>query len=69
MKAYAEAIATYERVGQIYSVQGFSLKALAVYKQVRELIEKHVPELEGRYGHIRQKLAQIRAELGLTSDD
>jgi tetratricopeptide (TPR) repeat protein len=68
MEAYAEAIATYDRVGQFYSAQGFSLKAIAVYKQIRELIKKHVPQLEDRYGHIVPKLAQIYNELGLTSD-
>lgn len=68
MEAYAEAIATYDRVGQFYSAQGFSLKAIAVYKQIRELIKKHVPQLEDRYGHLVPKLAAIYAELGLTSD-
>jgi tetratricopeptide (TPR) repeat protein len=68
MEAYAEAIATYDRVGQFYSQQGFALKAIAVYKQIRELIKKHVPQLEDRYGHIVPKLAQIYTELGLTSD-
>jgi tetratricopeptide (TPR) repeat protein len=68
MEAYAEAIATYDRVGQFYSAQGFALKAIAVYKQIRELIKKHVPQLEDRYGHIVPKLAQIYTELGLTSD-
>ena len=68
MEAYAEAIATYDRVGQFYSAQGFALKAIAVYKQIRELIKKHVPHLEDRYGHILPKLAGIYAELGLTTD-
>jgi tetratricopeptide (TPR) repeat protein len=68
MEAYAEAIATYDRVGQFYSSQGFALKAIAVYKQIRELIKKHVPQLEDRYGHIVPKLASIYTELGLTSD-
>ncbi len=68
MEAYAEAIATYDRVGQFYSAQGFALKAIAVYKQIRELIKKHVPHLEDRYGHIVPKLATIYTELGLTSD-
>jgi len=68
LQAYPEAIATYDRVGQFYSAQGFSLKAIAVYKQIRELIKKHVPQLEDRYGHIVPKLAQIYNELGLTSD-
>src|SRR3954452_12801716 len=68
MDAYAEAIATYDRVGQFYSSQGFALKAIAVYKQIRELIRKHVPHLEDRYGHILPKLATIYTELGLTTD-
>ena len=68
MEAYAEAIATYDRVGQFYSAQGFALKAIAVYKQIRELIRKHVPQLEDRYGHIVPKLATIYTQLGLTSD-
>lgn len=68
MDAYAEAIATYDRVGQFYAAQGFALKAIAVYKQIRELIKKHVPQLEDRYGHIVPKLATIYTELGLTSD-
>jgi len=42
----------YERVGQFYSLQGFALKAIAVYKQIREIINKHAPHLEDRFGHI-----------------
>ncbi|MEI9953917.1 MAG: hypothetical protein WDO74_34300 [Pseudomonadota bacterium] len=63
-----EAIATYDRVGQYYSSQGFALKAIAVYKQIRELIKKHAPDLADRYGHIVPKLAEIYTQLGLTSD-
>jgi tetratricopeptide (TPR) repeat protein len=68
MEAYPEAIATYDRVGQYYASQGFALKAIAVYKQIRELIRKHVPQLADRYGHIVPKLAEIYSQLGLTSD-
>lgn len=68
MQMYAEAIATYDRVGQYYSQQGFALKAIAVYKQIRELVQKHVPQLADRYGHIVPKLAEIYTQLGLTSD-
>ena len=57
LSAYPEAIATYDRVGQFYASQGFALKAIAVYKQIRELIKKHAPEL-----------ADIYTQLGLTSD-
>jgi tetratricopeptide (TPR) repeat protein len=68
LQAYPEAIATYDRVGQYYSAQGFALKAIAVYKQIRELIKKHAPDLADRYGHIVPKLAEIYTQLGLTSD-
>ena len=39
MEGYAAAVATYERVGKFYAQQGFSLKAIAVYKQIREIID------------------------------
>ncbi len=68
MQAYAEAIATYDRVGHYYAEQGFALKAIAVYKQIRELIRKHAPQLADRYGHIVPRLADIYTQLGLTSD-
>jgi len=68
MQAYAEAIATYDRVGQYYAAKGFALKAIAVYKQIRELIRKHAPDLADRYAHIVPKLAEIYTQLGLTSD-
>jgi tetratricopeptide (TPR) repeat protein len=68
MEAHADAIATYERVGKYYAAQGFALKAIAVYKQIREIIQKHVPEIADRYGHITPQLAELYAQLGLVSD-
>jgi tetratricopeptide (TPR) repeat protein len=68
MEEYAGAIATYERVGRFYASQGFLLKAIAVYKQIREIIAKHVPDLEERYSHVTPKLAELYHQLGLTSD-
>ncbi len=68
MEAYADAIGTYERVGRFYSSQGFSLKAIAVYKQIREILGRHVPQLEDKYAHITPKLAELYQTLGLTSD-
>src|SRR5258708_3221336 len=68
MELYGDAIVTYERVGKFYASQGFALKAIAVYKQIREIIAKHVPQLEERYGHITPKLAELYQQLGLTSD-
>ncbi len=66
--AYAEAIATYDRVALYYAGRGFSLKAVAVLKQIGELIERHAPQLADQYSHVSPKLAQIYAELGLTND-
>lgn len=68
LEDYAGAIATYDQVAQFYTAQGFQLKAIAVFQQVRELIKKHAPELSPRYSHITPRLADIYAQLGLTSD-
>ncbi|APR85806.1 TPR domain protein [Minicystis rosea] len=68
MGQYADAVLTYERVGQFYSSQAFHLKAIAVYKQIREIINKHAPQLEDRFGHIVPRLAETYQQLGLTSD-
>src|SRR5262245_31206016 len=68
MGAHAEAIATYDRVALHYAGKGFSLKAVAVLKQIGELIERHAPQLADQYGHVLPKLAQIYGELGLVND-
>lgn len=68
LENYPEAVATYERVARQYAEQGFSLKAIAVYKQIREIIDKHVPFLGDRYSHISPTLAELYTKLGLISD-
>jgi tetratricopeptide (TPR) repeat protein len=68
MEAHADAVATYDRVGKYYAAQGFALKAIAVYKQIREIIQRQVPEIAERYGHITLQLAQLYEQLGITSD-
>jgi len=68
MGAYADAIATYERVGRHYVALGFFVKAVWVYKQIGEILTKHVPHLEQHYAHIGPKLAELYQNLGLTSD-
>lgn len=65
---HEKAIAVYERVGKYYAAQGFALKAIAVFKQIREIVARHVPQLEERYAHITPKLAELYQQLGLTSD-
>lgn len=68
MQAFADALATYDRVGQLYESQGFSVKAVAVYKQIRDHIQKRAPELADRFAHITPRLAHIYTQLQLTSD-
>jgi tetratricopeptide (TPR) repeat protein len=65
---YPEAVATYERVAQFYSVQGHVVKAIAVYKNIRDTIRKHAPHLEDRFSYIVPRLAEHYLQLGLTSD-
>jgi len=65
---YPDAITTYETVGQFYLQQKALPKALAVYKQIREIIRKHVPHLEDRFGHVVPKLAEIYSQLGYMGD-
>ncbi|MFO0593428.1 MAG: tetratricopeptide repeat protein [Polyangiaceae bacterium] len=65
---YPDAITTYETVGQFYLQQKALPKALAVYKQIREIIKKHVPHLEDRFGHVVPKLAEIYTQLGYMGD-
>ncbi len=68
MELSADAMQTYDRVAQLYEAQGFAVKALAVYKQIREHIQKRSPELADRFAHITQHLARIYTQLGLKSD-
>lgn len=68
LSAYPQAIATYDRVALYYAGRGFSLKAVAVLKQIRELIDRYAPQLAEQYSHVSPKLAQIYAELGLVND-
>jgi tetratricopeptide (TPR) repeat protein len=65
---YPDAITTYETVGQFYLQQKALPKALAVYKQIREIVKKHVPHLEDRFGHVVPKLAEIYTQLGYMGD-
>ncbi|MCC6644195.1 MAG: tetratricopeptide repeat protein [Polyangiaceae bacterium] len=68
MEAYQAAIETYERVGGLYVQQGFAVKAVAVYKQVRDIIARHFPQGEERFAHILPKLAEIHQQMGMKSD-
>lgn len=65
---YPAAIKTYDEVASYYSDQGFALKAVAVYKQIRELIAQHVPVLADDYAHVIERLVANYGELGLVND-
>ena len=65
---FAGAVQTYDRVATYYASQGFQLKAIAVFKQIREIIRKHAPQLSARYSHVTPRLADIYAELNLVTD-
>lgn len=68
MQSFADAMSTYDRVGQLYESQGFAVKAVAVYKQIREHIQKRSPDLGERFAHVTPRLARIYVQLQLTSD-
>lgn len=68
MQSFADAMSTYDRVAQLYEAQGFAVKAVAVYKQIRDHIQKRSPDLADRFAHVVPRLAQIYAKLQLTSD-
>ncbi len=65
---FAGAIHTYDRAGEHYAGQGASLKAIAVYKQVRELIHQHEPSLIDQYAHVVDRLTELYLTLGLVND-
>jgi len=68
MRAYEAAVTTYEQVASYYAAQGFSAKATAIYKQIRSLIQQHLPETKGHYGPVVDKLVQLYLEAGLKGD-
>lgn len=68
MRAYDAAVSTYEQVAAYYASQGFSAKAMAIYKQIRGLIQQHLPESKGHYGPVVDKLASLYVEAGLKGD-
>jgi pilus assembly protein FimV len=65
------AIETYDYAAFQYASQGHGLKAVAVYKQVRELVlvqEQHAPGWADRYQHVVERLCALYLELGLAND-
>lgn len=73
LEEYAEAIETYESVARIYieandQKQAEPLKAVRVYKQILDIIDKRAPKLMERFGWVLPTLGELYLGLGLTSD-
>ncbi len=70
IEQYAEAIETYEVVARLYIDQQppEPLKAIRVYRQILEIIDKRAPKLLERFGWVLPRLAELYTQLGLTSD-
>lgn len=73
LEQYPEAIETYESVARIYleatdQKQAEPLKAVRVYKQILDIIDKRAPKLMERFGWVLPTLAELYVGLGLTSD-
>src|SRR5690606_30308655 len=47
---------------------GFSQKAIAVYKQAREILATQAPQLEERFAHFAQRLAALYHESGFVGE-
>jgi hypothetical protein len=61
-----EAMAAYTSVAQHYATQGFALKAVAIWKQIRAIaIREHEATFEA---DARTQLITLYRSLGLTSD-
>jgi tetratricopeptide (TPR) repeat protein len=68
MERYESAAATFEQVAQLHAGAGFALKAIAAYKQAREIVQRYVPHLGERFGHLMFRVAELYVQLKLASD-
>jgi tetratricopeptide (TPR) repeat protein len=62
------ALSAYERGAELYVRNGHFVKAIAVFKQMHWLIERHAPELAARYRYTEERLAGIFEHVGLVDD-
>jgi hypothetical protein len=62
---WADAIAAYERAGLLYSEQGQSLKEIAVYRRICEIVRRHAPDLQGGAGRVATRLGRTAARMCL----
>ncbi len=66
--AYAWAVDTYAHAARVYTDEGFAAKAVAVYKQILQLLSTHVPHLADFYLHVYPTLAGLYLELRLSAE-
>ncbi len=62
---YDGALRAYTQVARSYSEAGFALKAIAVWKQMREVIKRWAPEQRGLDDEARTTLASLYRLVGL----
>jgi RimJ/RimL family protein N-acetyltransferase len=65
---FPNAIASFEWVGKFYAQQGYVMKAVAAYKQVRALLNDKVPSLAASYAHVLPVLAELLQRIGLADE-
>ena len=66
--AYAWAVDTYARAARVYTDEGFAAKAVAVYKQILQLLSTRVPHLADFYLYVYPTLAGLYQELRLSAE-
>ncbi len=64
----ARAVDSYARAGRIYANDGFAAKAIAVYKQVQDLIDHDAPHLTDYFLYVYPTLAGLYQELRLPAE-
>jgi ATP phosphoribosyltransferase regulatory subunit HisZ len=65
---YDGALRNYAQVARSYTEGGFALKAVALWKQVREIIQRHAPEQRALDEEARVALVPLFRLLGLHHD-
>jgi outer membrane protein assembly factor BamD (BamD/ComL family) len=64
----ASAVDHYARAAREYADAGFGLKAVAIWKQVREIVRTHLPNARALDAEARAALVTLYRSLGLESD-
>lgn len=65
---YAEAVDEYQAAADAYAHGGFTLKAVAVLRQIVEIADRSAPELAGARARALRGLLGCYTDLGLTTD-